>query len=153
MSKCAPLKRQLNDRASRPADQSEKLDMQYMLTIYANESGFAKLPKEAVDQAMAAYGAYNEALKKAKVHVAGERLRPASTASTVRVADGKNKVQDGPYAETKEQLAGFYIIDVPNLDEALKWAAKCPGAHHGTIEVRAIWSADAGRGDAKLAYS
>jgi hypothetical protein len=127
--------------------------MQYMLTIYADESGFAKLPKEAVDQAMASYAAYSEALKKANVSVAGERLRPATTASTVRVKDGKNRVQDGPYAETKEQLGGFYIIDVPNLDEALKWAAKCPGAHHGTIEVRAIWTADAGRSDGKLAYS
>lgn len=127
--------------------------MQYMLTIYANEAGFANLPKEAVEQAMASYGAYNEALKKARVHVAGERLRPTATASTVRVTDGKSKVQDGPYAETKEQLAGFYIVDVPNLDEALKWAAKCPGAHHGTIEVRAIWTADEGRGDVKLAYS
>ena len=127
--------------------------MQYMLTIYADEAGFANLLKEAVDQAMASYGAYNEALKKAKVHVAGERLRPTSTASTVRVTDGKSKVLDGPYAETKEQLGGFYIIDVPNLDEALKWASKCPGAHHGTIEVRAIWAADEGRGDVKLAYS
>ena len=76
--------------------------MQYMLTIYANEAGFANLPKEAVDQAMASYGAYNDALKKARVHVAGERLRPTATASTVRVTDGKSKVQDGPYAETKE---------------------------------------------------
>ena len=127
--------------------------MQYMLTIYASEAGFAKLPKDVVDQAMASYGAYNEALKKAKVHVAGERLRPVATASTVRMVDGKAKVQDGPYVETKEQLGGFYIIDVPDLDMALKWAAKCPGAQHGTIEVRAIWGADEGRGDAKLAYT
>ena len=127
--------------------------MQYMLTIYAAEAGFAKLAKEQVEQAMASYGAYNEALKKAKVHVAGERLRPVATASTVRVVDGKTKVQDGPYAETKEQLGGFYIIDVPDLDEALKWAAKCPGAHHGVMEVRPIWPADGTRGDAKLAYS
>ena len=122
--------------------------MQYMLTIYAAEAGFAKLTKEQGAQAMAAYGAYNEALKKAKVHVAGERLRPVATASTVRVVDGKTKVQDGPYAETKEQLGGYYIIDVPGLDEALRWAAKCPGAHHGAIEVRAIWAAGEGRGDA-----
>ena len=127
--------------------------MQYMLTIYASEAGFAKLPKEAVGQAMAAYGAYNEALKKAKVHVAGERLRPVASASSVRVVDGKTKVQDGPYIETKEQIGGFYIIDVPDLDAALKWAAKCPGAQHGAIEVRALWPADEGRGDAKLAYS
>ncbi|NOU06964.1 MAG: YciI family protein [Hyphomicrobiaceae bacterium] len=127
--------------------------MQYILTIYANEAGFAGMPKEAVEQAMASYGAYNDALNKAKVFVAGERLRPASTASTVRMLDGKSKVQDGPYAETKEQLGGFYIIDVPDLDAALKWAAKCPGAHHGIVEVRAIWSADEGRGDVKRAYS
>ncbi len=126
--------------------------MQYMLTIYANEAGFQQMPKEAVAQAMAGYGAYNDALKKAKVHVAGERLRPSATASTVRVTDGKTKVQDGPYAETKEQMGGYYIIDVPNLDEALKWAAKCPGAQHGTMEVRAIWPADQGRGDV-LAYN
>jgi len=127
--------------------------MQYMLTIYTNEADLAKLPKEAVGPAMAAYGAYNEALKKAKVHVAGERLRPVATASTVRVVDGKTKVQDGPYAETKEQLGGFYIIDVPDLDAALNWAAKCPGAQHGIVEVRAIWPADQGRDNAKLAYS
>jgi hypothetical protein len=127
--------------------------MQYMLTIYAAEAGFAKLPPEAAAQAMASYGAYNEALRKAKVHVAGERLKSVATASTVRVTDGKTKVQDGPYAETKEQLGGFYIIDVPNLDDALKWAAKCPGAQHGIVEVRALWPADEGRGDAKLAYS
>jgi hypothetical protein len=127
--------------------------MQYMLAIYSSEDGFANLPKEVVEQAMASYGAYSEALRKAKVHVAGERLRPTATASTVRVTDGKTKVQDGPFAETKEQLGGYYIIDVPNLDEALKWAAKCPGAHHGTIEVRAIWAADDGRGDVKPTYS
>ena len=127
--------------------------MQYMLILHADENAFAHLPKEAEVAGMAQYFAYNEALKKAKVYVGGERLQPSGTTSTVRVIDGKTKVQDGPFAETKEQVGGFYIIDVPNLDEALKWAAKCPGAHHGTVEVRAIWTADEGRGDVKLAYS
>ena len=71
--------------------------------------------------------------------VAADRLKPTSAASTVRVADGKTKVLDGPYAETKEQLAGYYLIDVPDLDAALSWAARCPGASHGVMEVRPIW--------------
>jgi hypothetical protein len=112
--------------------------MQYMLLINASEAAFAAMPKDVVEKAMGQYFAYNDALKKAKVYVAGDQLMPTSTASTVRVTDGKTKVQDGPYAETKEQLGGYYIIDVANLDEALKWAAKCPGAHHGIVEVRAL---------------
>jgi hypothetical protein len=127
--------------------------MQYMLLLHSDEKAFASFPKEAQEAGMAQYFAYNEALKKAKVYVGGERLHPVSTASTVQVLDGKTKVQDGPYAETKEQLGGYYIIDVPNLDEALKWAAKCPGAHHGIVEVRAIWPQVAGHSDATLKYS
>jgi hypothetical protein len=84
--------------------------------------------------------AYTEAMKKAGVHVGGERLRPTSASSTVRVANGKTQVLDGPYAETKEQLGGYYMIDVPDLDAALSWAARCPGAAHGTMEVRPIWA-------------
>jgi len=113
--------------------------MQYMLLIYGNEAGMLSAPKDMVEQMMAAYGAYTEAMKKAKVYIGGERLKPTSTASSVRAPGGKTKVLDGPFAETKEQLGGYYIIDVPGLDEALKWAAKCPGAQHGTIEVRSIW--------------
>ena len=89
---------------------------------------------------VAAYGAYTEAMKKAGVLVAANRLQPSTAASTVRVADGKTKVLDGPYAETKEQLGGYYLIDVPDLDAALSWAARCPGASHGTIEVRPVWT-------------
>ena len=69
----------------------------------------------------------------------GERLRPTSEATTVRVKNGKTEVLDGPYADTKEQLGGYYMIDVPDLDAALSWAAKCPGASKGTMEVRPIW--------------
>jgi hypothetical protein len=78
-------------------------------------------------------------MKKAGVLVGGERLRPTSDATTVRVKDGKTQVLDGPYAETKEQLGGYYMIDVPDLDAALSWAARCPGAATGTMEVRPIW--------------
>ena len=68
------------------------------------------------------------------------RLRPVATATTVRPVNGKTQVLDGPFADTKEQLGGYYLIDVPDLDAALSWAAKCPAASHGSVEVRAIWS-------------
>ena len=113
--------------------------MQYLLLIYGNESGMQAAPEEAVTQMSAAYSAYSDAMVKAGIMVGGNRLKPTSTASTVRVADGKTKVLDGPYADTKEQLGGYYLIDVPDLDAALSWAARCPGAATGTIEVRPIW--------------
>ena len=90
-------------------------------------------------QAMAAYGAYTDAIAAAGIGVASERLRPTTTATSVRIVNGDSKVLDGPYAESKEQLGGFYMIDVPDLDTALSWAARCPGASHGTIEVRPVW--------------
>jgi len=113
--------------------------MQYLLLIYGNEAGMLNASKAQAEQMMAAYGAYTEAMKKAGVIVGANRLRPTSTASSVRVADGKTKVLDGPYAESREQLGGYYLIDVPDLDAALSWAARCPGANYGTIEVRPIW--------------
>jgi hypothetical protein len=113
--------------------------MKYMLMIYGNEAAMQTAGKAEIEQMVAAYGAYTEALRKAGVLMASDRLQPSNAASTVRVADGKTKVLDGPYAEAKEQLAGFYMIDVPDLDAALTWAARCPGASHGAIEVRPIW--------------
>jgi len=120
--------------------QVKETAMQYMLLIYSNETGMQSASKADVDQMMAAYGAYSEAMQKAGVIVGGNRLRPTASASTVRVATGKTQVLDGPYAETKEQLGGYYMIDVPDLDAALSWAARCPGASHGAIEVRPIWA-------------
>ena len=114
--------------------------MQYMLLIFGNEAGMQAASKAETGQMMAAYGAYTEAMKKAGIMVAGDRLQPSAAATTVRVADGKTKVLNGPYAETKEQLGGYYIIDVPDLDAALSWAARCPGASHGVVEVRPIWA-------------
>jgi hypothetical protein len=114
--------------------------MQYLLLIYGNEAGMQSATKTQTEQMIAAYGAYTEAMKKAGILAGSNRLRPTTSASTVRVADGKSKVLDGPYAETKEQLAGYYMIDVPDLDAALSWAARCPGASFGAIEVRPVWS-------------
>ena len=113
--------------------------MQYLLMIYGNEAGMLAASKDQVTQMSAAYTAYTEALTQAGVIRGGERLRPTSEATVVRVKGGKTDVIDGPYADTKEQLGGFYLIDVPDLDAALSWAARCPGAATGTMEVRAIW--------------
>jgi hypothetical protein len=113
--------------------------MQYLLLIYGNEREMLSASKETAEQTMAAYTAYMQAMKTAGVIQGSNRLRPTNTASTVRAPGGKTEVLDGPYAETKEQLAGYVLIDVPNLDEALSWAARCPGAAHGSIEVRPIW--------------
>jgi hypothetical protein len=111
-----------------------------MLLIHTPEAFYKSASKADIEKTMAAYGAYTEAMKKAGVMVAGDRLQPVATATTVRVANGKSTVLDGPYAETKEQLGGYYIIDVPDLDAALSWAARCPGASSGAIEVRPIWA-------------
>ena len=114
--------------------------MQYLLLIYAEEAGWAKMPKADQEQGMAAYRAYSEALKSAGVLQHSNRLQPAAAATTVRMADGKPQVLDGPFVDSKEQLGGYFIIDVENLDAALAWAARCPGASHGVMEVRPIWA-------------
>ena len=113
--------------------------MQFLLTLYSNEAGWTNMTPEQQKQGLAAYMAYTEALKKAGAYISGHRLKPVSTANTVRVTDGKSQVLNGPYADTKEQLGGYYLIEAPDQDAAIAWAARCPGAHHGTIEVRPIW--------------
>jgi hypothetical protein len=113
--------------------------MQYLLMIYTDPGAFLKMTPEEQKQGLGAYQAYMEALTKAGVLKGSNRLQPTSTATTVRVANGKTQVLNGPYAETKEQLAGYFLIDVPDLDSALSWAARCPGSSHGTMEVRPIW--------------
>ena len=112
--------------------------MQYML-IYGNEAAFESATKEQVGQIVGAYVAYTEAMRQAGILVASDRLQSSTSATTVRLVDGKTKVLNGPYAETKEQLGGYYIIEVPDLDAALSWAARCPGASQGVLEVRPVW--------------
>ena len=117
--------------------------MQYMLLAYVNEGGWPKMTKAEQEQGMAAYMAYSEALTKAGVLKGSNRLQPTSAATTVRVADGKPQVLDGPYADSKEQMGGYFMIDVPDLDAAISWAARCPAVHHGVVEVRPIWTMQA----------
>ena len=114
--------------------------MQYLLTLYSEESGWEKMTPEQQKQGVAAYMAYSDALKSAGVYVGSNRLRPSSAATTLRATNGKTQVLDGPFADSKEQLAGYYLIDVPDLDAAMSWAGRCPAVQHGIVEVRAVWS-------------
>jgi hypothetical protein len=111
--------------------------MNYMILIY-QDAAQAAMPLDMASPITAPWIAYSKALRDAGVMVGGNRLAPHPSATTVRVRDGKRQVQDGPYADTKEQLAGYYMIDVPDLDTALDWAAKCPGAANGIVEVRPL---------------
>ncbi len=113
--------------------------MEYLLMIYSDPARFEALSEAAKAEGLAAYGAYHEALQKAGVLRNSNRLRPAQAATTVRVQSGKTEVLNGPYAETREQLGGYFLIDVRDLDTALSWASRCPGASHGVVEVRPVW--------------
>lgn len=112
--------------------------MQYMLLIYESEAVAAARSKEENEKIFGAYFTYTDALKKAGVMVAGDALEPTTTATTVRKRTGDVVHTDGPFAETKEQFGGYYIIDVPDLDAAMKWAAQCPAAESGSVEVRPV---------------
>src|ERR1019366_3866683 len=100
--------------------------MQYMLSLYVDESSWPKMTEAQQQQGFAAYMAYSEALKQAGALKGSNRLQPIATATTVRVANGKPQVLDGPYADTKEQLGGYFLIEVADLDSAISWAARCP---------------------------
>lgn len=112
--------------------------MEYILMDYVNESGWPALTNAEKEYWLGAYIAYVEAMKEAGVLRSSTGLQPTSAATTVRVANGKTQVLDGPFADSKEQLGGFHIIDVADLDEALSWAARCPTAIHGIVEVRPL---------------
>jgi hypothetical protein len=114
--------------------------MQYMLMIYASEADWSKMTPAEQQTGVAAYSAYTEALKKAGVLAGSNRLQDSHASTTVRTRNGKPQVLNGPFADSKEQLGGYYLIDVPDLDAALSWAARCPGAGHGVVEVRPIWA-------------
>ncbi|MFZ0885531.1 MAG: YciI family protein [Candidatus Acidiferrales bacterium] len=112
--------------------------MKYMLLDYVGEAGWPQLTKEEQEHWLGAYRAYMEAMSKAGVLKDSKGLHPTSAATTVRVADGKPQVLDGPYADSKEQLGGFHIIEVPDLDAAITWATRSPTALHGVVEVRPV---------------
>jgi hypothetical protein len=112
--------------------------MQYMLLIYGSGDSWQELTSEQQQAIGAEYFAFTEELRSSGKMVAGDALQPISTATSVRIRDGETLTTDGPFAETKEVLGGYYLIDVETLDEALEWGAKIPGAKYGTIEVRPV---------------
>jgi hypothetical protein len=112
--------------------------MKYLLMIYCDEASDAKRSKEELDAEMGAYWAYTNEVKEAGALHGGEALHPSSTATTVKIRNGKTVTTDGPFAETKEQLAGYYLVEAKNLDEAIQWALKIPHASIGAIEVRPV---------------
>jgi hypothetical protein len=113
--------------------------MRYLMLICTDESADAARSPEEGQASMAEYGVFMEEMGKRGVLQAGERLRPTADATTVRVRDGETLTSDGPFAETKEQMGGYYIIDCKDLDEAIEIAAKIPSARAGSVEVRPIW--------------
>ena len=112
--------------------------MQYMLLIYGNENGWEDMGEAERGEIFQAYMTYTEDLQKSGAMVAGDALQPTQTATTVRVKNDETITTDGPFAETKEQLGGYYLINADSLDDAIEWAAKIPGARHGSIEVRPV---------------
>jgi hypothetical protein len=112
--------------------------MKYMLMDYVGESGWPQLTRSEQEHWLGAYRAYMEAMSKAGVLTSSGGLHPTASATTVRVRNDKTQVLDGPYADTKEQLGGFHIIEVPDLDAAISWAARSPTALHGVVEVRPL---------------
>jgi hypothetical protein len=112
--------------------------MQYALLIYESPEAFESRKSNGTDPYTSAWRAYHKALVESGVFVGGEPLEAPATGTTVRIKDGKRGVQDGPIADTKEQLGGFTILELPSLDAALEWAARCPAATYGAVEVRPL---------------
>ena len=109
--------------------------MRYMMLIHHDEAALAAASQKDL---WAEYGAFNEALGKAAGSANGERLQPSSAATTVRQEGGKAEILDGPYADTKEQFAGYFFVDAKDLDEAIMWAKRCPSSKYGSIEIRPV---------------
>ncbi len=112
--------------------------MQYMALIYDTDDNRNDMPAEERKQLLADYATFTEEIKAAGVFLAGDALNPVDTATTIRIRDGKTLTTDGPFAETKEQLGGYYLLECKDLDEALHWAGKIPTARYGSIEVRPV---------------
>jgi hypothetical protein len=112
--------------------------MQFALLIYESPEAFASRKKDEIDAYTGAWRSYYKALVDAGVYVGGDPLQVPETGTTIRIIEGKRRVQDGPYADTKEQLGGFTVLELPSLDAALHWAARCPAASYGAVEVRPL---------------
>ena len=112
--------------------------MQYLLLLHVEEAGWSQLTPDEQAQGMAAYGAFTQALRDANALIASARLSPSSGAKTVQTKGGRPVTLDGPFAETKEQVGGFYLIEAADLAAACRWAERCPASGHGAVEVRAL---------------
>ena len=117
---------------------NEEMTMKYILLINGDEEMLNRDPAPGEPPVSPEFMAYTEAMMKAGIMVGGERLGQTRASARVRIRDGKSVVLDGPYADAKEQLGGYYIIDVPTIDEAISWAVRCPAAKYGTIDVRPV---------------
>ncbi len=113
--------------------------MKYLCMIYSDETQWDKLPKPEQEKWMGEYFEFGESIQKSGQYIGSNRLRPTGSATTVRVRNGKVTTTDGPFAETKEQLGGYYLIEAKDLNEAIQVASRIPGARHGSVEVRPIW--------------
>jgi hypothetical protein len=116
----------------------KELVVEYMVLIYADENSFAGFSAVELQEVMTAYGSYSAALVDAGVLRAGHQLQPSGTATTVSVRDGQRSLTSGSLAEGREQLGGYYLLECETLDQALDWAARCPGAIQGSVEVRPV---------------
>ncbi|WP_342115104.1 YciI family protein [Pseudoduganella sp. OTU4001] len=112
--------------------------MQFLILIYAEEKVYDDMPADQLAEVMAAYRQLEDDMQQAGVLLSGAELAPVRTARTVRIRRNQPHFTDGPFAETKEALGGYFLIDCASMDEALKWAARCPSAHDGSIEVRPL---------------
>jgi len=132
--------------------------VRYLLLIYdeqsaATDPAAAAPSEEDVTKVMGDYAAFTKELRDRGVFEAGEALQSVASASTVRLREGQTLITDGPFMETKEALGGFYLLNCRDLDEALEFAAKCPAAQFGSIEVRPIWDVPSGSDEGSQAYS
>ena len=135
MSKWRPAVRLLNGESRR----QRRFEMQYLLLIYANETETAAMNPATRESMTAEYMEFTKSIIQGGQFKAGDRLKPTAAASTVRVRNGKVSTTDGPFAETREQLGGYYLVEAKNVDEAIAIAARIPGAKFGSFEVRPVW--------------
>jgi hypothetical protein len=119
--------------------------MKYILLIYGDERTWASMSQADMSAVYAGHRAYGEAMRQAGVMEGGSELKPVATATSIRFTNGRPKTMDGPFAETKEQLAGYYVINVDNLEQAIGWAEKMPGMTNGTVEIRPMLSGNTER--------